>query len=182
MPRSIRPRARWFLAGMAALALPPAAAQDAANGAMLMTLRVASGAVASSGGYARGFDLDGVHHSHILDPRTGKPCDGVLGASVVAKDTATADALATILCVLGPTEGLRLIEGMPGTEAVLVTADGKVHASKGLHALVVETTPEAAQANSNWPKATDPDTVGAQREAFYKAVQAAVDAEAKPAA
>ncbi len=36
--------------------------------------------------------------------------------------------------------------------------------------------------NSNWPKATDPDTVGAQREAFYKAVQAAVDAEAKPAA
>jgi len=34
--------------------------------------------------------------------------------------------------------------------------------------------------NSNWPKATDPDTVGAQREAFYKAVQAAVDAEAKP--
>ncbi len=36
--------------------------------------------------------------------------------------------------------------------------------------------------NGNWPKATDPDTVGAQREAFYKAVQAAVDAEAKPAA
>lgn len=35
--------------------------------------------------------------------------------------------------------------------------------------------------NSNWPKATDPDTVGAQREAFYKAVQAAVDTEAKPA-
>lgn len=35
--------------------------------------------------------------------------------------------------------------------------------------------------NSNWPKATDPDTVGAQREAFYKAVQAAVDSEAKPA-
>ncbi len=33
--------------------------------------------------------------------------------------------------------------------------------------------------NSNWPKATDPDTVGVQREAFYKAVQAAVDAEAK---
>lgn len=36
--------------------------------------------------------------------------------------------------------------------------------------------------NSNWPKATDPNTVGKQREAFYKAVQVAVDAEAKPAA
>jgi CubicO group peptidase (beta-lactamase class C family) len=32
--------------------------------------------------------------------------------------------------------------------------------------------------NSNWPKATDPATVGQQREAFYRAVQAAVDAEA----
>jgi CubicO group peptidase (beta-lactamase class C family) len=31
--------------------------------------------------------------------------------------------------------------------------------------------------NSNWPKATDYATVGAQREAFYRAVQAAVDAE-----
>ncbi len=34
--------------------------------------------------------------------------------------------------------------------------------------------------NSNWPKATDENTVGVQREAFYKAVQAAVDGEAKP--
>ena len=32
--------------------------------------------------------------------------------------------------------------------------------------------------NSNWPRATDPDTAGAQREAFYNSVQAAVDAEA----
>ncbi|CAA0118151.1 6-aminohexanoate-dimer hydrolase [Halioglobus japonicus] len=33
--------------------------------------------------------------------------------------------------------------------------------------------------NSNWPRATDYETVGAQREAFYRAVKAAVDAEAK---
>jgi hypothetical protein len=29
--------------------------------------------------------------------------------------------------------------------------------------------------NGNWPTATDPDGVGAQREAFYKSVQAALD-------
>ena len=34
--------------------------------------------------------------------------------------------------------------------------------------------------NSNWPKATDPSTVGAMREAFYKSVQVAVDAERSP--
>jgi len=32
--------------------------------------------------------------------------------------------------------------------------------------------------NGNWPTATDPEGVGASREAFYKSVQAAVDAEA----
>lgn len=32
--------------------------------------------------------------------------------------------------------------------------------------------------NGNWPTATDPEGVGAAREAFYKAVQAAVDKEA----
>jgi CubicO group peptidase (beta-lactamase class C family) len=31
--------------------------------------------------------------------------------------------------------------------------------------------------NGNWPRATDPDTVGNQREAFYKSVQSVVDAE-----
>lgn len=31
--------------------------------------------------------------------------------------------------------------------------------------------------NGNWPTATDPDGVGAERERFYQAVQAAVDAE-----
>ena len=31
--------------------------------------------------------------------------------------------------------------------------------------------------NGNWPTATDPEGVGAAREAFYKAVQAAVDKE-----
>ena len=33
--------------------------------------------------------------------------------------------------------------------------------------------------NSNWPRATDYETVGAQREAFYKSVQEAIDAEAR---
>ncbi|MFZ1742986.1 MAG: serine hydrolase [Pontixanthobacter sp.] len=35
--------------------------------------------------------------------------------------------------------------------------------------------------NANWPKATDYDGVGAQREQFYKAVQAAIDGAATPA-
>ncbi|MCU0862428.1 MAG: DUF2271 domain-containing protein [Planctomycetes bacterium] len=104
--------------------------QPADNRAPLCTLQLAGCAVATSGGHARGFEVAGRHRSHLLDPRTGQPCDAVLGASVVADDTTTADALATILCVLGPTEGLALLAKVPGASGVLVTADGAVHASE----------------------------------------------------
>lgn len=118
--------------------------QPASNAPPLATLRLADRAVASSGGYARGFDVAGVHHSHIVDPRTGQPCNGVLGASVVAADTATADALATLLCVLGPKDGLALLADVPLAEGVLVTADGKEHRSAGFAALLDKAAAPAA--------------------------------------
>ncbi|MBL8738991.1 MAG: DUF2271 domain-containing protein [Planctomycetes bacterium] len=120
--------------------------RPATNATPLATLRLADRAVASSGGYARGFDVGGVHHSHLVDPRSGLPCDGVLGASVVAKDTATADALATLLCVLGPKDGLALLAEFPSAEGVLVTADGKQHQSPGFAALLDPATAPAAVA------------------------------------
>ena len=134
--------------------------QPASNAAPLCTLQLHDRAVASSGGYARGFELGGVHHSHILDPRNGAPCDGVLGASVVAADTATADALATILCVLGPQDGLKFLASVPGAEGVLVTADGKEHRSPGFAAMLAKTAGKAVtkkdEAKANGKAAVDP--------------------------
>ncbi|MCB9876250.1 MAG: DUF2271 domain-containing protein [Planctomycetes bacterium] len=108
-----------------------------ANGAPLCTLQLRDRAIASSGGYERGFDVGGTHHSHILDPRNGRPCDAVLGATVVAADVATADVLATTLCVLGAEHGLALLASIDGAEGVVVTADGEAHRSKGFDALQV---------------------------------------------
>lgn len=125
--------------------------QPATNAKPLATLRLADRAVASSGGYARGFDVAGTHHSHIVDPRSGQPCDGVLGASVVAKDTATADALATLLCVLGPKDGLALLAEIPGAEGVLVTADGKEHRSPGFADLFDPAAPAATATATTAP-------------------------------
>ena len=44
----------------------------------------------------------------------------MLQASVVALTCETADALATSLMVLGPDEGLTLVEAMEGVEALVV--------------------------------------------------------------
>jgi len=111
-------------------------------------LRVTDRAVVTSGGDRRGFDILGRHYSHIFDPRTGQPASHVLSSTVVAPRTIDADALATICCVLLPDESLRLIDQLPDTSCLLLTADGRKLVSRRWqeHALPAQTQFTAAQA------------------------------------
>lgn len=70
-------------------------------------------------------------YGHVLDPRTGWPVAHVAAATVVAPDAATADALATSLTVLSVAEGMALVDGIPGVEALVVDRDGGHHRSTG---------------------------------------------------
>lgn len=85
-------------------------ANPAENAAPLAVFELRDGAVATSGGYARFYDVAGRRYSHVIDPRTLQPCDLVSGATVVAGDCVTANALSTAACVLGATQGRRLAE------------------------------------------------------------------------
>ena len=68
-------------------------------------------AVATSGDYRRLFVRDGKRYGHIIDPRTGRPADnGCRSVSVVAPTCTEAGILATAAFVLGPQDGLDLIE------------------------------------------------------------------------
>jgi len=57
-----------------------------------------------------------------------------LTATVVADQALVADALATAAFVLGPDEGINLIESLPGLEGLVVGADGSIKTSSGLEA------------------------------------------------
>jgi thiamine biosynthesis lipoprotein len=73
--------------------------------------------VATSGAYERG--------EHIVDPHTGLPPSGVLSATVVGPDLATADAYATAIFAMGeagPAWTTRLFE----YEAMVILADDTV--------------------------------------------------------
>ena len=126
----------------------PQASAD--NARPLTSLSVRDRAVATSGGYRRGFDINGVHYSHIVDPRTGRPAGHVLGATVVAPAGADAGALATAFCVLTPDESERLAAAMPGVEFMLVLADGRRIESRGWGALARPVAPS----RDLWPVAT----------------------------
>ncbi len=66
-------------------------------------------AMASSGNYRNFHEADGQQFSHTIDPRTGRPVGNTLaGASVIATDCMTADAVATAIMVLGLEKGIEL--------------------------------------------------------------------------
>lgn len=70
-------------------------------------------ALGTSGSATQHFWHNGKQYGHILDPRTGFPAHGVLSATVLAPDAATADALATAMYVLGVDYGQELCEQNP---------------------------------------------------------------------
>ena len=94
-------------------------------------LDLADAAACTSGGYARYIEIDGRRFAEILEPRTARPLEvgagsGVVSTTVLAPDALTADAWATALTVLGP-EGLELLPGDGGIEALLIIGDEESH-------------------------------------------------------
>lgn len=104
----------------------------------LATLRLPSGAVCTSGGYARFIEIGGKRYSHIIDPRTRRPAEAALSVTVVAADAVTADIWATALSVLGP-EGLKqLPDGVEAMMMVGTEEDHKMLCTPGFHDLLEE--------------------------------------------
>ncbi len=66
-----------------------------------LMVRLKDQALSVSGSYEKFFDLNGRRYSHIMDPRTGRPVEGVLSVAVIT-DTGTAgDALDNVFYVQG---------------------------------------------------------------------------------
>jgi thiamine biosynthesis lipoprotein len=84
-------------------------------------------AVATSGGYEQYIEYQGKKFSHIINPFTGYPLDtNILSVSVVAKNTTTADSLATAFFIMG-LEGIRdfLSQNLSTLKIVVVTKEPK---------------------------------------------------------
>ncbi len=73
------------------------------------TINVAGAAVSTSGDSEQFVEVDGVRHSHTIDPRTGYGVTNRRLVTVVADDGITADGLATALTVLEPAAGRELL-------------------------------------------------------------------------
>lgn len=97
-------------------------------GALLGSIELTTGAVATSGDYERFFEAEGRRYSHILDPRTGWPAQHWQCVSVSAPACVAAGACATVAMLMPRDEALAFLR----REAVRflgVTAHGEIVSS-----------------------------------------------------
>lgn len=90
------------------------------------------GAVVTSGDYQRSFEEEGVKYHHILDPDSGMPAAFLASVTVTAPTAMLADVLSTAVFVMGPEEGMALVENMEDVEALIYTQGLEMLVSSGL--------------------------------------------------
>lgn len=100
-------------------------------------LKITDLSVVTSGVYERCFTYDDTLYHHILDPVTGYPKDTDLySATIICPSSLDGDALSTICLLYGLKQAETLINNTPGTEAVFITRDNRLHYTGGASAYI----------------------------------------------
>lgn len=105
------------------------------GGNFLHTLNITRNNVVTSGDYQRFFTVGGERYHHIIDPDTLYPAARWRSVSVVAPDSADADALSTALFLLPKEEGEKLLEKFSAC-AMWVDSQGNKFYSPGFEELI----------------------------------------------
>lgn len=93
--------------------------------------------VATSGDYEQYFEAEGIRYHHILDPKTGYPSKGLQSVTIINKSNTFADGLATAIFVMGKEKGMKLIESLNDTEAMIIDSEGKIFYSSGFEKFLI---------------------------------------------
>lgn len=95
-------------------------------------LPIKNKAVVTSGNYERFVNFKGKLYSHIIDPRTGYPSEGILSVTIFTEKAELADALATSVFVLGEEIGMNLINQLKGIDCIIINNKNKIIKSKNI--------------------------------------------------
>jgi len=127
---------------------PAGARADITDRSLVLSLELNekqnANAVATSGNYQRFSRIGPKRYSHIINPKTARTADALTSVTIIAPDATSADALATAVSVTGPEKGIKLIESIPDTEAILIGAENpsKLITSCGAEKLIRHAQPD----------------------------------------
>ena len=92
-----------------------------------LTVHLKDRALSVAGSSEKFFEAGGVRYSHIMDPRTGRPVQGVLSVAVLASSGTAGDALDDAFFVLGPEKSRAYLNQVPGTDVFFFLPDANRH-------------------------------------------------------
>jgi len=92
--------------------------------------------VMTSGDYERFRESEGVRYSHLLDPRTGWPVQGLTSVTVIDRSGVLADAASTALSVAGLPDWHRIARKMGIKYVMLVDEAGTVYMNPAMAARI----------------------------------------------
>ncbi|MFZ5863935.1 MAG: FAD:protein FMN transferase [Nitrospirota bacterium] len=90
---------------------------------VVSVVRMVDCAVATSGDDQQVNFINGVRYGHIIDPRTGRPADKAMAATVIAPTALESDALSTAAFVAGPRDGIALLRRL-GLDGMITSRAG----------------------------------------------------------
>lgn len=95
--------------------------------------------IVTSGIYERYFIQEETLYHHILNPKTGYPCENnLVGVTILSPSSVEGDGLSTSCFMLGLEEGMQLINSMEDVYAIFITEDKELHYSKGAEEFLLE--------------------------------------------
>lgn len=102
-----------------------------ADGEPITSVSLKDKSVVTSGTYQRYFEKDGILYHHILNPATGNPCNnGLSSVTIITDSSLTADALSTTCFLLGPEEGMKLINQLDNVDAIFINTNNEISYSR----------------------------------------------------
>lgn len=93
---------------------------DARAGSPPCTLLLHGAALSTSGDEHQFLEVNGHRYSHVINPATGWALEGESSTTVLARDSTTADALATAFSLMPVADGVRTAESLSGVSALWV--------------------------------------------------------------
>jgi len=101
-------------------------------------------AVVTSGDYERFFfGPDSMRYCHIIDPRTGRPAQGIASTTVIMRDPLESQGWSKVLFILGP-QAMRYA-GQAGFEAMIINDSLRAFLTPGLAGILDSTALQATR-------------------------------------
>jgi len=86
-------------------------------------------AIGTSGNYENYVEFNGKRYTHIIDPRTGWPVQGISSVTIFGPNVELSTALTKAIFVMGKDIGINLLKQFKGIDFIVVDEQGKIYES-----------------------------------------------------